>query len=63
VRYLEKNFRKFLDMEGTPIRIELVSDDNPFVKGDENKSDRELSRKRRILKSREMSAKTKRKVK
>jgi len=57
VRYLEKNFRKLLSLEGTPIRIELVSDDNPFVKGEENKSNREIARKRRIKKSRELSGK------
>ena len=59
LRYLEKNFRKFLGLEGTPVRIELVSDDNPFVKGEENKSEREVARKRRIRKSREMSNKGK----
>lgn len=59
IRFLEKNFRKFLDLEGTPVRIELVSDDNPFVKGEENKSQREVTRKRRIRKSRELSAKGK----
>lgn len=57
VRFLEKNFRKHLSLEGTPIRIELVSDENPYVKGEENKSDRQIARKRRIRKSRELSSK------
>lgn len=31
VRYLEKTFRQVLQLEGTPVRIELKSSDNPFV--------------------------------
>lgn len=53
VRFLEKNFRKHLRMEGTPIRIELRSDDNPFTKGEEDLDYRQVARKRRILKNRE----------
>jgi GTP-binding protein len=30
VRYLEKTFRRALDLHGTPIRIEFKSTDNPF---------------------------------
>ena len=30
IRYLEKTFRRALDLHGTPIRIELKSTDNPF---------------------------------
>lgn len=30
VRYLEKTFRRALDLHGTPIRIEFKSSDNPF---------------------------------
>jgi len=59
LRYLEKNFRKYLDLQGTPVRIELVSDDNPFVKGEEDKSDRQIARKRRLQKSREFAGKGK----
>ena len=58
LRYLEKNFRKYLKLEGTPIRIELVSDENPFVKGEEDKSYRQIARKRSLQKSREMSSKS-----
>ena len=58
VRFLEKSFRKFLKMEGTPIRIELVSDDNPFVRAEEGKSNKEVARKRRIKKNRELSSKS-----
>lgn len=31
VRYLEKTFRKVLELEGTPIRIEFKSSENPFA--------------------------------
>jgi GTP-binding protein len=58
LRYLEKNFRKYLKLEGTPVRIELVSDENPFVKGEEDKSYRQIARKRSLQKSREMSSKS-----
>jgi GTP-binding protein len=53
VRFLEKNFRKLLRMEGTPIRIELRNDENPFTKGEEDMDYRQVARKRRILKNRE----------
>lgn len=53
VRFLEKNFRKLLRMEGTPIRIELRNDENPFTKGEEDLDYRQVARKRRILKNRE----------
>jgi GTP-binding protein len=53
VRFLEKNFRKLLRMEGTPIRIQLKSDENPFTKGEEELDYRQVARKRRITKNRE----------
>lgn len=59
VRYLEKGFRKFLDLEGTPVRIELVSDENPYVKGEKEQTARQVARKRRIQKNRELSGKSK----
>ena len=52
VRYLEKTYRKVLKLEGTPVRIELRSDENPFVKKEENLSQRQVARKRRIKKNR-----------
>lgn len=52
-RYLEKTFRNVLKLEGTPVRIELRSDDNPFVRGEENLSQKQVARKRRIKKNRE----------
>ncbi len=53
VRYLEKNFRKLLKMEGTPIRIELRNDENPFTKDETDLNYQQVARKRRILKNRE----------
>ncbi len=53
VKYLEKNFRKLLRLEGTPVRIQLLSDDNPFTKDEENLNYQQVARKRRIQKNRE----------
>lgn len=53
VRFLEKNFRKLLRMEGTPIRIELRNDENPFTRSEQDLDYRQVARKRRILKNRE----------
>ena len=55
VRYLEKTFRKALKLEGTPVRIELRSDANPFTRSEENLSPRQVARKRRIRKDRQYS--------
>jgi len=54
-RYLEKTFRKALKLEGTPVRIELRSDANPFTKSEENLSQQKVARKRKILKNRKKS--------
>jgi GTP-binding protein len=51
-RFLEKKFRTVLKLEGTPLRIELRSDENPFVKGEENLSAQQVAQKRRIKKNR-----------
>lgn len=58
-RYLEKAFRKALNLHGTPIRIELRSDENPFTREEENLSQREVARRRRIRKNREFLKKQK----
>lgn len=52
VRYLEKNFRKLLKLEGTPIRIQLRNDENPFTKNETDLNYQQVARKRRILKNR-----------
>jgi len=53
VRYLEKSFRKLLRLEGTPIRIELRNDENPFTREETELDYRQVARRRRILKNRE----------
>lgn len=56
-RYLEKTFRRVLKLEGTPVKIELRSDENPYVKDQANLSQKKIARNRRIKKSRELSKK------
>jgi GTPase len=53
-RYLEKTFRKALDLEGTPVRIELRSDENPFIRHEEGMSQQQVAQKRRIAKNRKI---------
>ncbi len=53
VRFLEKNFRKLLRLEGTPVRIELRDDENPYTRDEQELNYREVARRRRILKNRE----------
>jgi GTP-binding protein len=53
-RYLEKSFRKALKLEGTPVRIELRSGDNPFVKGEEGLTQQQVSQKRKIARNRKI---------
>jgi len=52
VRYLEKTFRKALKLEGTPVRILLRSDENPYVKAEEGLTQQQVAQKRRISKNR-----------
>lgn len=48
-RYLEKIFRRELELHGTPVRIELRSGDNPYA-GKRNKlSQRQVQRRRRMM--------------
>lgn len=56
-RYLEKTFRKVLKLEGTPVRIELRSGDNPFVKGEEDMTQQQIAKKRRIKKYKKLNKK------
>ena len=49
-RYLEKIFRKALDLHGTPVKIEYRSGENPYA-GKKNKlSARQVAKKRRLMK-------------
>ncbi|MDG2140000.1 MAG: ribosome biogenesis GTPase Der [Gammaproteobacteria bacterium] len=52
-RYLEKSFRQALKLEGTPVRIEVRSDENPFVKDEKNLSQRQVARKRKIKRNKQ----------
>ena len=54
-RYLEKTFRTALKLEGTPVRIELRTTDNPFTKHEENLTAQQVAQKRRIKKNRKPS--------
>ncbi len=51
-RYLEKTFRKILRLEGTPIRIQYRSDENPFVRHEKDLTQQQVAQKRRIKKNR-----------
>ncbi len=49
-KYLEKTFRRVLNMHGTPIRIEYKTGDNPFS-GRKNKlTERQINKKKRLIK-------------
>ena len=52
-RYLEKSFREALKLEATPLRIELPSDENPFVKDEKNLSQKHVAMKRKIKRNKE----------
>ncbi|WP_019528920.1 ribosome biogenesis GTPase Der [Dasania marina] len=47
-RYLEKTFRRQLDLVGTPIRIEFKSGDNPYTDKQGDLTQKQFDRKRRI---------------
>lgn len=51
-RYLEKAFRRGLELAGTPVRIELRSDENPFTRKERDMAPRQVAQKRRIEKNR-----------
>ena len=46
-----------LKLEGTPVKIELRSGDNPFVKAEENLNAQQVARKRKLQKNKELSKK------
>lgn len=48
VKYLEKTYRRVLDLHGTPIRIEFRTSDNPYSGKKSKLTTRELSRKKRL---------------
>lgn len=48
-KYLEKTFRRVLNMHGTPIRIEYKSGDNPFSDRKNKLTERQVAKKRRLM--------------
>ena len=48
-RYLEKSFRRELDLQGTPIRIELRTGDNPYASKRNKLTQRQVQRRRRMM--------------
>jgi GTP-binding protein len=54
VRYLEKTFRRALDLHGTPIRLQFKTADNPFA--DKELNDKQRTRQRRLKTSRTFQA-------
>ncbi len=49
VRYLEKTFRRALDLQGTPVRVEFKTGDNPFAGRKNTLTPRQLAKKRRLV--------------
>jgi len=47
-RYLEKTFRRALDLHGTPIRVEFRGGDNPFAGRANKLKDKILAQKKRV---------------
>jgi GTP-binding protein len=60
-RYLEKVFRRELDLVGTPVRIEFRTGDNPFADRRNQLSQRQVQRKRRLMSHVKKGKKDKRK--
>lgn len=49
-RYLEKTYRKALDLHGTPVRIEYRSGENPFAGRKNTLTPRQIAKKKRLKK-------------
>jgi GTP-binding protein len=49
VRYLEKTFRRALDLHGTPLRIQFKSSENPYADKKNKLTERQQARKRRLM--------------
>ena len=48
-RYLEKTFRRHLDLHGTPVRIEFRTSENPYADKRNKLTQRQVQRKRRMM--------------
>jgi len=60
-RYLEKVYRRELDLVGTPVRIEFRTSDNPYTEKRDKMTQRQVQRKRRLLTHAKKNKKSKRK--
>lgn len=49
-RYLEKVFRRALELHGTPVKIEFRTGDNPYADRKNKLSERQINKKRRLMK-------------
>lgn len=49
LRYLEKTFRRELNLVGTPVRIEFRTGDNPYADKRNKLTQRQVQRKRRLM--------------
>ncbi|ARU26938.1 ribosome biogenesis GTPase Der [Cellvibrio sp. PSBB006] len=49
VRYLEKTYRRVLNLHGTPIRIEFRTSENPFAGKKNELTTRQYAKKRRLM--------------
>jgi len=49
-RYLEKTFCRALDLHGTPVKIEYRSSENPYEDKKNKLTNRQISKKRRLMK-------------
>ena len=49
-RFLEKIFRRELDLHGTPVRVEYKTSDNPFKERKKSLSDSQQHKRRRAIK-------------
>ncbi len=50
VRYLEKYFREALQLEGTPLRLELRTGSNPYAGKKQQLTKRQLTKRKRLMK-------------
>lgn len=50
VRYLEKTYRRALELHGTPVRIEFRSGENPFADRKNTLTPRQIVKRRRLMK-------------
>ncbi len=49
-RYLEKTFRRCLNLHGTPVRVEYRTSDNPYAGRKNTLTSRQVAKKRRMMK-------------